>query len=401
MTNSTSRKRIHPDYALGIEEEYFIACKDTHRLGDRSRGKILKDSKRELGPTVTAEMLQSQIEVATQVLTTMDEGRRELAHARHTISEIAKSYGLSIAACGTHPSAAWKEQVITNRQRYREINEDLQIVGRRNMLCGLHVHVQMPGQISRIGVMNRMLPYLPLLLALSTSSPFWQSHNTGMKGYRLAAYDELPRTGIPPLFRDDAEYHSYVDALTTSGAIRGPSQFWWSIRPSHRFPTIELRIADSCTNLEHTLSIAALYRCLVRYLVRHPDVNAGLDNAARGLIEENKWRAQRFGVAGKLINLKTRLLEPVATLVSSLLIDVAEDARALECEREICGISDIIRKGSSADRQIQIFNDARTLKRATHRAAMGAVMDWLVEETLQLPARPGPVNASASASGHV
>jgi carboxylate-amine ligase len=377
-------------YSFGIEEEYFIVCKSTRQLNDRSSGSLLRESKLDLGPIVNSEMLQSQIEIASSVLTDMRTARAELTQARRVLSKIAGRHGLGIAAAGTHPLAVWKEQRITDRDRYVKMQRELQIVGRRNVLCGLHVHVQPPLGASRIDLINRVLPYLPILLALSTSSPFWQAQRTGMKGYRLAAYDELPRTGLPPIFRNDGEYRIFINALVSSGAIPDESHIWWAMRPSSRFPTIELRVADSCTYLEDTLCVAALFRCLVRCAVRLPELNAQVDSVTRHVVEENRWRAQRFGVGGSLIEIeKTRLL-PMSDAIEQLLALIHQDAVALDCLAEVEHARTIVARGTSADQQIALYEKLRA-KGRTRPEALRAVVDWLVKTTAngdQIPSAP-------------
>jgi glutamate---cysteine ligase / carboxylate-amine ligase len=369
----------HP-YSFGIEEEYFVVCKSTGQLSDRSSAELLSEGKLDLGATVNSEMLQSQIEIASSVLTDMDTARAELSRARKVLSRIAGRHGLGLAAAGTHPLSVWKEQRITDRDRYVKMRRELQIVGRRNVLCGMHVHVQPPPGASRIDIINRLLPYLPILLALSTSSPFWQAQRTGMKGYRLAAYDELPRTGLPPIFRNDGEYRIFINALVSSGAIPDESHIWWAMRPSARFPTIELRVTDSCTHLEDSLCLAAIFRCLVRCAVRHPELNAQVNSVTRHVVEENRWRAQRFGVGGSLIELDKMRLLPMAEIIEHLLALIRPDAMALGCVTEVEHARTILARGTSADEQIALY-EKRRAKGRTRPEALRAVVDWLIKTT--------------------
>jgi len=367
-------------YSFGIEEEYFIVCPKTKKLDDRSHGSLLKACKKQLGSVVRSEMLQSQIEISSPILMDFTQARQELRAARRVLCEIATEHGLGLVAAGTYPLAAWEEQRLTKHDRYRQIHNELQIVGRRNVLCGMHVHVQPPVNASRIDLMNRVLPYLPVLLALSTSSPFWQTHRTGMKGYRLAAYDELPRTGLPPVFSNDGEYQLYISALTSSGAMSDASHIWWAIRPSPRYPTLELRIADSCTHLEDSLCIAAIFRCLIRCLVRNPALNAIIDPMWRYLIDENRWRAQRFGIEGSFIDSSRTRMQPVAEVVDELLALIALDADELDCCSEIEHARVILSRGTSADQQLNIYQQARREKK-TRRRALVDVVDWLLTVT--------------------
>lgn len=367
-------------YSFGIEEEYFVVNRRTRMLDDRMHRSLLSGCQSVLGERVQSEMLRSQIEIATPVLLDMPTARAELLQARRCLSSVAAEHGLGIAAAGTYPLAAWREQRFTNKTRYRVMEDDLQIVLRRNVLCGLHVHVQPPVNASRIDLMNRVMPYLPLLLALSTSSPFWQTQRTGMKGYRLAAYDELPRTGLPAVFRNDGEYQLYVETLVRSGAIPDASQIWWAIRPSVRFPTLELRIADSCTTPEDALCIAALFRCLIRRLSCDVAINAQINPMWRLLVDENRWRAQRFGTEGAFVDIQRAALRPLSELVEELLGLIAEDAEILDCIPEVEHARTILARGTSADQQLRIYTEARDAGK-TRRQALGRVADWLLEAT--------------------
>ena len=232
------------DYKFGIEEEYFLVDAETKSVSRQMPEAFLNEVKSVTAGQATGEMLQSQIEVMTVPHTDIADARRELKFLRQTVAQIAAKHGLAIFAAGTHPTATWIGAQQTSAERYDNVMEELQMIGQRNMLCGLHVHVELPDPDDRVDVMMRMLPYLPLFIALATSSPFWRTHPTGLKGYRLAAYDELPRTGVPELFRTAAEYDAYVAALTKAGVIEDSSYVWWAIRPSLKHPTLELRAPE-------------------------------------------------------------------------------------------------------------------------------------------------------------
>ena len=270
-------------YTVGMEEEYFVFDAKTRRAVRRIDKKFLGLARKKLGDRVMTEMLQSQIEVATPPCATMQEARDHLAHYRRTLAQAAAERKLGLAAMGTFPLAFWPEQIVTPKARYDAIMDDLQMIGYRNMLCGMHVHVEVPDLDTRINLIMRLTPYLPLLLALSTSSPFWQGHLTGLCGYRLAAYDELPRTGLPELFRTNDDYDEFVAALIWAKIIPDASYIWWAMRPSLGNPTVELRVADSCTRLDDAVAIAALFRCLVRALDRDRALNAGFDRVGRAI----------------------------------------------------------------------------------------------------------------------
>jgi len=367
-------------FSFGIEEEYFVVELDNKRLATRSRPYFLRDCRKSLGDVVQKEMLQSQLEIATPVMTDAGEALEHIRSTRRLIADLATGHELGIVASGTYPLAAWREQQPTKKTRYREMRNELQMVGWRNVLCGMHVHVAPPVNASRIDLMNRALPYLPIFLALSTSSPFWQMHRTGMKGYRLAAYDELPRTGLPDVFRNDGEYQVFVDTLVSAGAIPDATHIWWAIRPSCRYPTLELRIADSCTLVEDTICIASLFRCLLRALWRNPTHNSGITSMSRLIVDENRWRAQRFGIEGSIVDLGAGRMRPIAEMVADLLDLIAEDAAELDCVLEVEHARTILARGTSADQQLKRYFAARE-SGEPRQAALGDVAEWLVETT--------------------
>jgi carboxylate-amine ligase len=253
----------------------------------------------------------------------------------------------------------------------------LQMIGQRDMLCGMHVHVEFPDPERRIDVMARITPYLPLFVALSASSPFWQGRPTGLKAYRLAAYDELPRTGLPELFRSNADYEAYVSALVRSGAMRDASHLWWSIRPSLKYPTLELRAPDSCTRIDDTIAIAALYRSLARYLYGHPEHNAGIDNVDRAIAVENKWRAQRYGAQGTFVTRAGGVT--VAETLNRVLDLVEADGEALDCTDQLEHCRSIVLGGTSADAQLRIFTES---EHEGADIALHKVIRWVRDATL-------------------
>ena len=364
---------------FGIEEEYFLSEAGSRGIARKVPKAFFAEAKRRFPDEVQQEMLQSQIEIATPVCTDMAQARQVLSRLRVGLAGLALEHDLLLLACGTHPSAVWTRQRVTDAARYDRLMRDLQMIGSRNQFCGLHVHVEVPDEDARIGLMRRITPYLPLLLALSTSSPFWQGRRTGLMGYRLAAYAELPRTGLPEFFDDAADYRRYLSTMVASGAIKDASFLWWAIRPSQNHPTIELRIADSCTRIEDTLAVASLFRCLVRFLLRHPDVNTGLTGASRALAMENLWRAQRYGIHGGLISETAQGMRPLAELLEEVLAQLEEDIGALGCEQEIATCRTIAAGGTSADLQLAIFEEAR--QRGGDAAGLSAVVDWIASQT--------------------
>lgn len=370
------------NYSFGIEEEYFIVDADTKAVQRRMPAAFLAALKAGLGSSVMREMLQSQVEVATKPSIDFSEGARELRSLRKDLASIASEFGLSIIAAGTHPTAAWTSARQTEAMRYDGMMQDLQMLAERNMLCGLHIHVEIPDPDRRVEIMRRATPFIPYFIALSTSSPFWNSRRTGLMGYRLAAYDELPRTGLPPLFFSNEDFDQYKQALIDARVLPDGSYLWWAIRPSEAHPTLELRAPDSCTRLSDSIAIAALYRCLMRYLFRNPKINETLTPVDYAIAAENKWRAQRYGIHGSFVDRLQNRAVPVQEAVGNLVSEMSSDARALGCELELSLIGSIFDTGTSADAQITVYNEAegRTKSRGE---ALKAVKNWLVEKSIQ------------------
>ncbi|WP_375465585.1 carboxylate-amine ligase [uncultured Methylobacterium sp.] len=364
-------------YRFGIEEEYFLADAETRGTPRRSVKPFHVAAAQRL-PEIGRELLQCQVEVCTPPVADFSEACASLAQQRGALADLAAEHDLLIFAAGTHPVADWSRQLPTKGDRYRGILRDVGLPGRRSLICGMHVHVEVPDADGRVDLMNRLLPFQPLLLALSASSPFWQGRPTGLSAYRLSAFGELPRTGLPALFPGAADYARYVRIMTGAGAIRDASFLWWSLRPSIKFPTLELRIADSCTRLADALTIAAVFRCLVRLAVRRPAFNAGLDGVSRALAEENLWRAQRNGVGAALIDEALEVALPFAEALEALLALIAEDAAALGCTAEVAHARTIAAQGTSADGQVAAFEAAREAG-LTDRQALDKVVDWLAE----------------------
>ena len=371
--------RMAGAFTFGMEEEYFLVDAETKVVAREVPAEFFDEAKKASEGRISTEFLQPQIEVISSPHVNMADARAELRMLRRTVSNVAARYGLAILAAGTHPTALWREAQQTDKQRYDTVMDDLQMIGQRDLLCGLHVHVELPDPDLRIDVMYRMLPFLPLLLALSTSSPFWQARRTGLKGYRLAAYDELPRTGVPELFRTQQEFDAYIAALVRAGVIKDSSYVWWAIRPSLNNPTLELRAPDSCTLVEDSLAIAALYRTLARHLHVNRSRNRDLDAVGRAIVIENKWRAQRYGVHGTFVTEDGAAT--VADMLEQVISDTAPDAAALGCTAEINRCRAIVGAGTSSDAQLAVF-DAHA-KIESRDAALRAVTEWIAAATLQ------------------
>jgi glutamate---cysteine ligase / carboxylate-amine ligase len=372
------------EYRFGIEEEYFV--NDASKR-DVARGRVrefFEACHHELSEDIQPEMLEPQIEIATKPSFDFADARAQLVDLRSSVGAIARDHNLSVMASGTHPLAVWARVRPNAQPRYGKVMHDLQMVGSRIVVCGMHVHVEVPDLAARVDIMNRIQPYLPLLLALSTSSPFWQSQRTGLLGYRLAAYRELPRTGLPDLFQGVADYKRYIDTLVAARAIENSSYVWWVIRPSLKHPTLELRVADSCTRVDDSLAIAALYRCLVRRLHRDPSLHANQTGASRAINDENGWRAQRYGIHGSFVDEASRSAKPVRQILDETLDLVAEDAKALGCERELDLARWIVARGTSADQQLALYTEALG-RGLSNRDALAGVVDWLTAETVGEP----------------
>jgi carboxylate-amine ligase len=365
------------NFQFGIEEEYFLADSESGEVSAETPDSLFQTAAFGMPGNIGREFLQAQIEVATEPHRSADDARIELRQLRLNAASAAAEHGLAVLACGTHPLASWRDSVQSPKDRYDKVMDDLQMIGQRNMLCGMHVHVEFPEPARRIDVMTRMLPYLPLFIALSTSSPFWQRRATGLKGYRLAAYDELPRTGLPELFRNRQDYEAYVDAMVRSEAMADASHLWWSIRPSLKYPTLELRAPDCCTRLDDTVAIAALYRSLARFLYGHPEHNGGLDVVDRAIAVENKWRAQRYGVQGTFVTRSGAV--GVASMLDRILGLVAADAEALGCAEQVDHCRAIIVEGTSADAQLRIFTENQ---HEGAEIALQKVTRWIRDATL-------------------
>jgi glutamate---cysteine ligase / carboxylate-amine ligase len=371
---------VEPEFTLGIEEEYFLVDRATRDVVEDPPAAMLADCEALLAGQVGPEFLRSQIEVGTRVCASLAEARADLCRLRSTVAEVAARHGMAPVAAATHPFARWDAQKTTERRRYADLRDDLQGVGRRLAICGLHVHIGLPDNELRIDLLNQATYFLPHLLALSTSSPFWRGDNTGLKSYRLAVFDELPRTGMPERFDSWGEYRRHVDVLTGAGLIGDATKLWWDLRPSERFPTLEMRITDSCTTLEDSLSIAALFRCLLRMLWRLKRENQRWRIYARMLIDENRWRAQRYGTDQGLVDFGRGAIVPYGDLLKEILALIDQDARHFDCLAEVAHAREILARGTSAHRQLAVFDEALA-QGATRVEALAAVVDWLIAET--------------------
>ncbi|NJO12692.1 MAG: carboxylate-amine ligase [Gammaproteobacteria bacterium] len=319
----------HFDYSFGLEEEFFLSRADTGALAVDVAGALLNEARSTLGACVTAEMLQSQIEIASPIFRHVHEAHERMITLRQGLANVAACLGLTPIAAGTHPLGVWQEQLVADDLRYEQLMADFRIVGHRNLVCGLHVHVSVPSCVDRVDLMNRVMRWLPLLLALSTSSPFWNGSVTGLLSYRQALYDEWPRSGIPDFFESEADYAAFADRMTRAGAILDSSQLWWAIRPALRYPTLELRLTDACTLVEDSVAIAALFRCLVAATVKSPRAGVRHTTHTRRIIDENRWRAKRDGIRAQFIAEASSDVLSVAQVLHAARAFVADEADRL------------------------------------------------------------------------
>jgi carboxylate-amine ligase len=371
-----------PSFTLGIEEEYLLVDKETRGLVIDPPDTLMGEAEDKLGTQVTPELLRSQIEIGTKVCSNIQEAHEDLARLRRNVIEVANNHGLAPIAASTHPFSEWTAQKHTEKDRYDQLTHEMQGAARRLVICGMHVHVGIDDDELRIDLMNQMSYFLPHLLALSCSSPFWLGRDTGLKSYRLTIFDALPRTGLPERFASWAEYQRHVGILQNAGLIEDATRIWWDLRPSGRFPTLETRIMDVCTRIDDTIALAALLACIMRMLWRLRTRNQRWRIYTPMLIRENRWRAMRYSFDEGLIDLARGQVVPFSGLMDELCSLVAEDARALGCEREIKGIHDILSRGTSAHRQLRDYELERA-SGASSEEALKSVVDTLIADTAE------------------
>lgn len=375
-----------PDFTIGIEEEYLLVDPATRDIARDPPADLVAQTEEALAARgmpgqVSPEFLRAQIEVQTRVCRSVADARAQLAALRKTVAEVAGRHGLAPIAASTHPFAEWRGIGATDRERYRALERDLQGVGRRLVICGLHVHVGIADEELRVDLMNQAGYFLPHLLALSTSSPFWRGEDSGLASYRVAIFNELPRTGLPDHFESWGEYRRQVDRLVAAGLIDDASKLWWDIRPSARFPTLEMRVTDMCTSLDHAISIAALYRSLISMLWRLKTANQRWRIYPHMLVKENRWRAQRYGTDEGLVDFGKGQVVPMADLVEELIALVRADAERLGCLAEVEAVRNILRDGTSAHRQRCAYAKA-VAAGADKPQALAAVVDDLIAGTV-------------------
>jgi carboxylate-amine ligase len=371
-----------PRFTIGIEEEYFVVDRSTRDLVRELPDQLFKELEQSPIGEISPEFIRSQVEIGTPVSNNTQELSEYLRVMRKFVSETVNEHGMAIIASSTHPMAQWSEQQRTNKNRYRRLEDALQGVVRRLLICGMHVHVEIGDEDLRIDLMNQVMYFLPHILALSGSSPFWHGYNTGLKSYRPAVFRSLPRTGLPDEFRDWSEYERFVGVLVGAGVIEDATKLWWDIRPSNRYPTLEMRSSDLCTRYEDAISIAALYQALLAMLYKRRLKNQRWRVYSRMLIAENNWRAQRYGVSETLVDFGRGQLVSMEELTDELISLTKESAEEFGSFGQIQRLPDIVAHGTSADRQLAVFNDAIAGGAENHDALV-AVVDHLIDETVE------------------
>ena len=371
-----------PALTLGVEEEYLLVDRESRDLVSDPPSELMEECVRRLGEQVSPELIRAQIEVGTPVCGSVAEVRDQLKRLRHVIAEVSDRFGYAPLAVSTHPFARWLEQKQTPKQRYSALTAEMQAAARRLLICGMHVHVGIEDTELRIDLMSQMSYFLPHLLSLSCSSPFWEGENTGLKSYRLTVFDALPRTGLPGHFTSYAEYERHVAVLVNAGLIEDASMIWWDLRPSAAFPTLETRIMDVVTDLVQAVRLVALTACLFRMLYRLRVKNQRWRVYADMLVNENRWRAMRYSYDEGMIDLARGELVESSELIKELVSFISEDADALGCSHEIEALHDILSEGTSAHNQVRVY-DASMAAGKSSEAALRDVVDWLIDKTVE------------------
>jgi carboxylate-amine ligase len=366
---------------IGIEEEYLLVDAESRSLAVRPPPGFMERCKEILGDKVMHEFLRSQVEIGTGVCRTVADARTEVMALRRTIAAAAADHGMRLIASSTHPWAMWRDQEPVDMERYRILGAEHQSLARRMAICGMHVHAGILDKDLRVDLMSQVTYFMPHLLALSTSSPFWEGSDTGLKAFRPIIIGDLPRSGLPEVFDSWHDWEELTDDLAATGMVTDPTKIWWDLRPSHRNPTLELRICDICTWVEDCMTIAALYQSILAMLCDLRSKNQRWRQYRRLLIQENKWRAQRYGVEAELADFGKRKTVPFAELMDELVEILRPYAEMLGCSTEIEHARTIARRGTSADFQLRIYNE-KLSDGAGEREAQAAVVDWLVEQTV-------------------
>jgi carboxylate-amine ligase len=360
-------------FTLGIEEEFAIVDPETRELRSHIQ-EILEGGKVMLKEQIKPEMHQSVVELGTEICQSIVDARAHVVDLRSKLAELAGRGGLKIASVGTHPFSHWHDQLITEGERYQEIVKDMQLLARANLIFGLHVHVGIPDRETAIHVMNQARYFLPHIYALSVNSPFWVGRNTGLKGYRLKVFERFPRTGIPDAFESLSEYDDYCKLLVKTGCVDNAKKIWWDIRLHPFFDTLEVRVCDAQSRVDDTLAIAALIQAIIAKLHKLQWQNMSFRIYRRRLIDENRWRASRYGIDGRLIDFGKETEVETRRLLNELLEFISTEVDELGSKNEMAHIERIIREGTGADRQLRAWEQTKDMK---------VVVDQIVTETYE------------------
>jgi len=358
-------------FTIGIEEEFQILDSDSLKLHSQM-SKIIDGGKVFLKERIKEEMHQSMVEMGTNICENIHQARDEVSYLRQQIFELAAKEGLEVAASGTHPFSHWSEQLITPNPRYEQLIAEMKDVARSNLIFGMHVHVAIPNREEGLQIMNTARYFLPHLYALSTNSPFWESRETGFKSFRSKIFDKFPRTGIPPYFGSVADHDEFVNLLVKTNCIDNGKKIWWDIRLHPFYPTVEFRVCDMIMTVDEVLCVASLMQCIVAKLSKLYRKNQSFRSYRRILINENKWRAARWGIEAKLIDFGKQEELPFPTLINDLLEFIDDVVDELDCRNEVNYVYKMIEQGSGADRQLKVYEDTQDLKK---------VMEYVVSQT--------------------
>jgi carboxylate-amine ligase len=365
---------------FGIEEEYLLTDLTTRQMLAEPNAELLAECQEAVGPGFAYEMFQGQVEVASPIFVTADQATDFLRGVRARLNHMLAGHGLGLLCAGTHPLARWRDQRATRQPHFDQLFSEYQSVAQRSVLCGLHVHVEIPQGLDRVAVMNEVAPWLPLLLVLSCSSPFWEGGDSGFMSYRQVVCDGWPRMGIPEYFEDEGEYQGYLALLRRMGAIENDGNGWWGIRPATRYPTLELRITDACPRVEDSVLLATLFRVMVAFAISSANPGARYDSTARWLLKENHWQAKRYGVEGRfVIDVQGEVIDAGRWLeqARSRFADTAErmgEAGVFEQARTL------LSTGNSASRQRACYERA-SIQQTDHHRRLQQVVDLLLQES--------------------
>jgi glutamate---cysteine ligase / carboxylate-amine ligase len=359
---------------IGIEEEFMIVDEDGQLRAHIDT--LMEAAEPSLGEVVKRELLQSVVEIGTKICTDVAEARSEIYRLRGTLASLLAQHGLRLGSAGTHPFSHWSDQLVTEHERYKMLEEEMQQVIRELLIFGLHVHIGIPDQELRVEVLNEARYFLPHLLALSTSSPFWLGNKTGLKSYRSVVWSRFPRTGMPPEFSSHDEFENYVELLVKTNSIDDGKKIWWDLRPHHLYPTLEFRVCDATTRVDETIMIAALVQAICAKLIKLREQNLGFRKYLPSLIAENKWRAMRHGLDGRLIDFGKQAEVPARDLAVELMEFVDDVVDELGSRKDVEHVRRVLEEGTSADRQLRVYEQTGDLAK---------VVDHITSETVAAP----------------